>query len=601
MTKDLPSKLAVLLHADVAGSTELVRSDEALTHQRIVHAFRRFSETISNHDGETLGVWGDALLAEFSKPSDAIAASLAFQTANATCNEEMPDDIRPAVRVGIAMGEVVFADDTVTGEGVVLAQRLEQLAQPGCVCIQGAAYEMVPKRFPFEYENLGKREVKGFDEPVRVYEARLKPGATAPEPKSVAHQKPVSPLESGRPSIAVLAFDNMSGDPEQEYFSDGIAEDIITGLSRYNELVVTARHSSFAFKGLSVTITEAASQLGVRYVLEGSVQKAGNRVRITAQLIEGSIGNHLWAESYDRVLDDLFAVRDDVVSTIVSTLAGRIDKDSRKRAARKSPTNLTAYEHVFRGKHYWNPEGNCSADERRRAREEFEKAVELDPDCAAAYSSLSDMYYDDVYSGYATDPASAGERCFEYARKAVESDGSDAYAHLMLAFAYILVKSNFELADAQLQRAIELNPNDYYNACAKISVSMRVGDYEDCILWANEAIRRNPFLPDFCLSEKGFSEYFAKQYDNAIKTFGRMLAPGLRLHVMGCTAACYAQLGRDEEARIAAAEFRDRAKAEGKSDWDAESWREYWSSLFVLNDPEPNERLLGGLRKAGLP
>ena len=292
MAEDLVPRLAVLLHADVVGSTELVRQNEALTHQRIVHAFRRFSETIAGHGGDGLGVWGDALVAEFPKTSDAVAASLAFQAANAAANEELPDDIRPVVRIGIAMGEVVFADDTVTGAAVILAQRLEQLAEPGCVCIQGAAYETMPKRLPFHCEDLGERAVKGFDEPVRVYEANLKPGATIPEPKPIPRQKPELLDESGKPSIAVLPFDNMSSDPEQEYFSDGICEDILTGLSRYRELAVVSRGSSFAFKGLSVDVSEAASQLGAQYVLEGSIRKAGDRVRITAQLIDGATGNH---------------------------------------------------------------------------------------------------------------------------------------------------------------------------------------------------------------------------------------------------------------------------------------------------------------------
>ena len=349
---------------------------------------------------------------------------------------------------------------------------------------------------------------------------------------------------------------------------------------------------------------EAASQLGVQYVLEGSVQKAANRVRITAQLIEGATGSHLWAESYDRVLEDVFAVRDDVVATIVSTLAGQVEEDSRKRAATKSPANLTAYEHVLRGKRH-RPESlnGGPKNDFLREREEFERAVELDPTCTAAYVALAHSYIAEFYYGSSWSPSldAAGARAFEYARKAVELDDRDSQTHLILAYTYFDVKSNFELAEVQLQKAFELNPNDYWNYCIKTSVSMRVGDYEQGISCANEAIRRNPFLPDFCLSERGFCEYFDQQYDSAIKTFGRMLAPGLWLNVMGCNAACYAQLGRDEEARVAAAEFRDRAEAEGFSDWDADSWRAFWSNLFVLDDPEPNERLLDGLRKAGLP
>jgi TolB-like protein len=564
-----------------------------------VSAFRRFSETISGYDGISREIRGDALIAQFSKASDAVSASLAFQAANAAHNEELPDDFRPVVRIGIAMGEVVVADNTVTGEGVVLAQRLEQLAEPGCVCLQGATYETVPQRMPFEYRNLGKREVKGFDDPVRVYEAKLKLGAAVPAPTTTAQQKPVVSEGSGKPSIAVLPFDNMSGDPEQEYFSDGICEDIITGLSRYRELVVIARGSSFVFKGQSVDITEAAGQLGCQYVLEGSVRKAGDRVRITAQLIDGATGSHLWAEKYDRVLEDVFAVQDDVVSTIVSTIAGRLDKESRERAARKSPANLTAYEHVLLGKYYW-PDGLGSQEDRDKARDEFNKAVEFDPECVPAYTGLAWAYLSDFW--YETPTDQLGTLAFDYARRAVELDDSDAFAHLMLAYAYIDVKSDLELGRVQLERAVELNPNDYNNACAQISVGIRTGNYKESVACANEAIRLNPFLPDFCLSECGFAEFFAKQYDKALKTFGRMLAPGL--NVRGCIAVCYAQLGRDEEARIAAAACRDEAKEELGSDWGIESWQNYWDEEvfgWFAQGPETNDRLRDGLQKAGLP
>ncbi len=601
MAEDLTSQLAVLLHADVVGSTALARRDEGLAHQCIVSTFRRFSETISSYDGISREIRGDALIAQFSKVSDAVSASLAFQAANAAHNEELPDDFRPVVRIGIAMGEVVIADDTVTGEGVVLAQRLEQLAKPGCVCLQGATYETVPQRMPFEYQSLGEREVKGFDVPVRVYEVKLKSGAAVPAPTTTAQQKPVVSEGSGKPSIAVLPFDNMSVDPEQEYFSDGICEDIITGLSRYHELVVIARGSSFVFKGQSVDITEVAGQLGCQYVLEGSVRKAGDRVRITAQLIDGATGSHLWAEKYDRVLEDVFAVQDDVVSTIVSTIAGRLDKESRERAARKSPANLTAYEHVLLGKYYW-PDGQGSQEDRDKARDEFNKAVELDPECAPAYAFLAWVYLNDFYYGSPAAREVSGARGFEIARKAVELDESDAKAHVVLAYGYMDVKSNLELGRLQLERAIELNPNDYDNACVQISVSIRTGNYEGAVSCANEAIRLNPFLPDFCLSECGYAEFFAKHYDKALKSFGRMLAPGL--NVRGCIAACYAQLGRDEEAHMAAVECREQAKEELGADWNTESWQSYWDEEvygWFAQDSETNDRLRDALQKLGLP
>ena len=283
-------KLAVLLHADVVGSTALMRLNESVAHERMQDAFRRFSEIIAEHGGTAHEIRGDALVAEFRKASDAVAAGTTFQSANANHNESLGDQVRPVVRVGIALGEVVVADGTITGEGIVLAQRLEQLAEPGGVCIQGAAYETVPKRLPFTYENLGEQQLKGFDELIRAYAVRPGPLAS-PSDLVASSERNVDTLKSpDKPSIAVLPFTNMSGDAEQEFFSDGITEDIITELSRFSMFAVIARNSSFAFKGKSVDIKEIGFSLGVDYILEGSVRKSGHRVRVTAQLIEADTG-----------------------------------------------------------------------------------------------------------------------------------------------------------------------------------------------------------------------------------------------------------------------------------------------------------------------
>ena len=282
-------KLAVLLHADVVNSTSLVKKNETIAHDRIQDTFHRFSKTISNYDGIAHEIRGDALVAEFSRASDAVSASIAFQTANTTHNEQLSGDIQPVLRIGIAMGEVVVADNTVTGEGIVLAQRLEQLAETGGVVVQGSVSETVPTRFPFEFDSLGEQMLKGFDQPIRAFAVQLKRGEQIPDSESSAvipefgtsdaHERPPLALPD-KPSIAVLPFTNMSNEPEQDYFADGIAEDIITALSRLNWLFVIARNSSFAYKNRSVDIRQIAHDLGVRYVLEGSVRKGGDRVRI---------------------------------------------------------------------------------------------------------------------------------------------------------------------------------------------------------------------------------------------------------------------------------------------------------------------------------
>ena len=298
----LSRKLAVILHADVVGSTSLVQQDETLAHKRIQATFHQFSETISSYGGVTHELRGDALVAEFDRASDAVPAALAFQILNGEFNARLNDDIQPQLRIGISLGEVIIADNTITGAGVVLAQRLEQLADSGGIVVQGAVSETVPTRMPFDFESLGEQKLKGFELPVRAFAVSLKSGESVPLPEPNANKldKTVPLNESsvqsvtteiGKPSIAVLPFNNMSGDEEQEYFSDGMTEDMITELSRFHDLFVIARHSSFAFKNQAFDIVDIGNKLGVQYLVEGSVRKSSGHVRITAQLIEVATGS----------------------------------------------------------------------------------------------------------------------------------------------------------------------------------------------------------------------------------------------------------------------------------------------------------------------
>jgi TolB-like protein/class 3 adenylate cyclase len=344
MAKDhLAGKLAVILHADVAGSTWLVQQDEQLAHERIQIAFGRFSDTIGKYHGRVRELRGDALLAEFERASDAVTAALAFQFDHHEYLTRLNDEIRPEIRVGIALGEVIIADGTITGAGVVLAQRVEQLAKSGGICITSAIHEALPNRLPISIESLGEHALKGFDETVRVYRVQPNPDGSIPTPqqKSIRQessgnwrwmviaamivllaaagigywsshpQEEAASIENmafplpDKPSIAVLPFTNMSDDPQQEYFADGMTEDLITDLSKISGLFVIARNSSFSYKGQQVKVRQVAEDLGVRYVLEGSVRRAGEQVRINAQLIDATTGGHLWAERYDGSLTDV--------------------------------------------------------------------------------------------------------------------------------------------------------------------------------------------------------------------------------------------------------------------------------------------------------
>ncbi|MDX1486917.1 MAG: adenylate/guanylate cyclase domain-containing protein, partial [Acidiferrobacterales bacterium] len=349
--QELSRKLAVIVHADVVDSTTLVQRDEILAHKRINAAFQRFSSIIQEYGGTVHEIRGDALVAEFARASDAVCAALHFQQSNTTHNAELRDHIVPVVRAGIALGEEVFAHDTVTGAGVVLAQRVEQLSEPGGVCVTGAIHEAIPQRLPFDQESLGEQTVKGFEEPIRVYRVALRAGATvpgaetsrqirsrsqwqrltlvfatlalvviggmffwlkpwAPQFEPAAVERMAFPLPD-KPSIAVLPFTNISGESHHDTFADGLSESIITMLSKIPNMFVIARSSTFTYKGKPVKVQQVAEELGVRFVLEGSIQRSGYRARISAQLVDALTGRQIWAEQYEREIKDTFALQDE--------------------------------------------------------------------------------------------------------------------------------------------------------------------------------------------------------------------------------------------------------------------------------------------------
>ena len=346
MEASLPRKLAVIVHADVVGSTGLVRRHESVAHQRMQAAFKQLSEVISYYHGSTHELRGDALVAEFSRASDAVCAALAFQAANRKHNQTLSDDIRPELRVGISLGEVVIADGTMTGAGVVLAQRLEQLAKPGAVIVQGAISEAIPDRLSFERTNLGDQTLKGFDVPVRVFEIGLAPGQQIPQPEPAADAAP----PGGRPSIAVLPFTNISAGPDQDFLSDGLSNDLATFLSKFRRFSVTPSQSTFAYKGKSTSIEQVSKELAVGYVLEGSVQWAAERLRVSVQLSDSVTNQQIWAERYKRDGHDSFDVQDELVEVISATVAHKIDSVEAERGLQERGPNTAAYDYYMRGR-----------------------------------------------------------------------------------------------------------------------------------------------------------------------------------------------------------------------------------------------------------
>lgn len=589
MTEEPTRKLAVLLHADVIGSTALVQLNETVAHERIRDAFQRFSETITVNNGIAHEIRGDALVAEFSKASDAITAALEFQSANTAHNEGLTDKVRPELRVGVAMGEVVIADNTVTGEGIVLAQRLEQLAESGGVCVQGAAYETMPKRLPFDYKNLGERELKGFKEPVRVYavtqEAIAKPDG---EPTT-------SELDlMDKSSIAVLPLTNMSGDPEQEFFADGMTEDIITALSGFSSLLVIARNSSFVYKEIAQDIKQIATELGVRYVLEGSIRKSATRVRITAQLIEAATGAHLWAQRYDRVLEDVFELQDEITQMIVAAILPELESAERNRAQRKSSGNLNSWENYQRGMWYAY---KFESDDSVRAEEFFQRALIDAPQYAPAMAGQAWIAHLRIILNYTTNEPVSRQGLLKiglkHASAAVIADGKDAFAQYVFG-RLLALNGDFDEAIERLRIAIEINPN-YALAYHGLGYALAVGgNPTEAVAQFDTALRLSPKDPYRWAFKtmRAFSLLLIKDYEGAIEWGKR----GIRDHKNMFWAyvhvlSALGHLDRSDEAKQVLANL-----LQVKPDFSIATIDD---SIRIRN-PIDREHLFEGLYKAGL-
>ncbi len=607
MVKDhLSRKLAVILHADVVDSTSLVQKNEVIAHNRIQDSFQRFSRVITSYGGIAHEIRGDALVAGFGRASDSVSAALTYQVENAAFNKELSDDIQPEVRIGISLGEVVIADGTITGPGIVLAQRLEQLAEPGGVVVQGSVSDTVPNRLPFSFESLGEQKLKGFDQLVRAFKVKIKPGELIPEPEteddgqnsdSLANESPDRPVitDTGKPSIAVLPFENMSGDSEQEYFSDGISEDIITELSRFSDLHVIARHSSFLFKNQSIDILEIGEKLGVQYVIEGSVRKSARRVRITAQLIDVATGNQIWADRYDRELEDIFSVQDDVVRIITTTLVGRVGQARRNRAVTKGTSNMNAYDWFVQGRELFH---KTTSEENVRACEMFEKVVSLDPGFGAAHAFLAESYIRDWSMYWNEPPESSYDRAWASAKQSLALDDTDSRCQTTVALAY-LYSGDHEQAHYRLTKALSLNPCDTHAITYMSRYEMFMGNAERSIELIDEARHFDPFgTYDWSL----VTAYFvAHNYDEAIHFMRAIQNPPPIMSI--CMAAIYAQAGEIQIATELATKYVEKAntKLGSVGTPSPDSWLNFVSQRWPFKHEKDREHFLDGLRKAGVP
>jgi adenylate cyclase len=498
-------------------------------------------------------------------------------------NAGLPESRRMRFRVGVNLGDVMVGGDNLFGDGVNVAARLEGMAEPGGICISGAVYDQIRSKVDLRFDDLGERSLKNIGYPVRVFGLRRN-GGVGPVPlpeRSAAPRRP-----SALPSIAVLPFANLGGDPEHEYFADGITEDLITELSRFQELRVIARNSVLPYKSKPVRVQEVGRDLGVRYVLEGSVRKAGGRVRITAQLVDAATGHHLWAERFDRDLADIFEVQDEVTSRIVATLAGKLAESERRRARSVQTENLEAYDCVLRGRELWE---RFTPDDNREARRLYEKAIELDPDYARAYASLAWTYLVEHSERWAAAEEQPLERALEIARRGVMVNPASHSNHLALG-QVCLSKGLHDEALEALETAVTLNPNDADGYVFLAQALNRIGRPDDAISLVEKAQRLNPASSPWYAWNLGVAYYLARRYDEAVTALRRGRPVGAMAHRW--LAAAYAQLGREQDAKAAAEEFLRLTP-------DFSIGRHL--EMLHIRHAEDRDHYVDGLRKAGLP
>jgi len=617
-------KLAVILHADVAGSTELVHLDEQLAHERIQATFQRFSLIIGKYQGRVRELRGDALLGEFKRASDAVCAALAFQAEQNDYLEHLHGPIKPSVRIGIAMGEVIIADDTITGAGVVLAQRLEQLTLAGGVGIQGAAYETIPARFPFDFDNLGEHQVKGFDNPVRLYTASLRKDIEIPQPELAGRRGPKIKLAAGiavvlavavagmwyqtwqssqdavlenatttsdskQASIVVLPFDNLSDDSSQTYFAHGITEDITTDLSRISGLFVISRNSAFTYAGKAVDTKLVSRDLGVGYVLEGSVRRVGDLLRINVQLIDGKTGGHLWANRYDGAAVDVFVLQDKVIKNVVSALSLKLDTKSYVQRSRTETTNPRAYDAFLKG---WSYFIRRTPQDYAEAVKHFKRAISLDPDYSRAYAALASTYWEgwerwwykqlgfDEWIG----PRHEAEKFLEIALKE-----PTALAHQVASEVYRQQGRHADMV-REAETAVQLEPNNP-NSYVGLSLTLLLdGDGEGMLQAADRAMNLDPQNPAFYLYLKGMAHFSLKQYKQAAEFLERALELNpANFSANNFLIPSYAYLGRLDEAKERVAWHHVPISID---------WMKYY---YPYKSEVDWDHFANGLRKAGVP
>jgi TolB-like protein/class 3 adenylate cyclase/Tfp pilus assembly protein PilF len=572
--------------ADVAGYSRLMHNDEEATHAALTALLADAVEpVIAEHGGHIVKNTGDGFLAEFPSAVEAVRTAMQFQNRIHELTMDDAEDRRIAFRVGINIGDVIVEAHDIFGDGVNIAARLEGVAEPGGICISQTVLNHARDKVSFEVEDAGEQTLKNIARPVHVYRIIIEPSRRPATPKP---EIPALALPD-KPSVAVLPFTNMSGDPEQEFVSDGIAEDVITALSHYPSLFVIARNSSFTYKGRAVDVKQVGRELGVRYVLEGSVRKAGNRIRVTAQLIEAGTSNHVWAERYDRDLADIFAVQDELTEALTTALAPAIADAELRRAMRKPPGSLDAWAAYQRG--LWHL-SKATADDDATAEKFFKQAIDLDPTFSGGYGALA-LYQLQTAALYQKLDLSTAQRSAEaLARRAVAVDGADAEARSCLGWA-LQARGEADGALAEIERALSMSPNLAIAHGHRGATLIFAGRPKEGLTALETCIRLDPRDPYLAvrLLHIACGLYFCSEYEASIEASKRLIRsyPDFPM-IYRWSAAALGQLGRPAEAKEALEKAVSRTPA---------AFDMYVRNRAPWFRPEDHAHLVEGLRKAG--
>ncbi len=633
--KGFRRKLTAILSADAVEYSRLMSENEEATVSTITSYREILTTLIQQHNGNVLDSPGDNLLAEFVSVVDAVQCAVAVQKEIKARNDELPENRRMQFRIGINLGDVIQEEERIYGDGVNIAARLEGLSEPGGICISKTAFDHIESKLPYGYEFLGDQTVKNIAKPVAAYRVLMEPRITvagekengkivpfwrrkailaggialvvviivagiwsfyfrSPPMEIASVEKMAFPLPE-KPSIAVLPFNNLSGDPAQDYIADGISENIISALSKISEMFVIASNSTFTYKGKPVKVQQVSEELGVRYVLEGSAQKVGNRVRITAQLIDATKGHHLWSEKYDRDMQDLFALQDEIAHNIIVELQVKLTEGEQARVSHKSTTNLEAWSYAVRGLKLFE---RASKENNAKAMEFLERAVELDPGYVWAWVRLAWTHVVARRTGWSQSPSESLKKAFEISQKVLAMDESDSDVHALLGLVYRM-QGQYDQAITEGEKSLALGPTNA-QAHVLLSVSMNyVGRFDDVIRLVEKAMRLHPYYPAYYLPWLGGAYRMTGRYEDALTVYNQLLdrsrkgeypiiAPHLYL------ADIYAELGKEDIARTHAAEVIKINPGFSLKDVSK-------ISTYGYKDPAHLERRLNALRKAGLP